>query len=400
MRKATLRLTFTLATSAALIAGLLVACSGGPPTGSTSEQASASGGSSPCGGAVAKVALSKVGMKACSADNTSNFGTSCAGGKAEYWCADFAKSVWSAQGADVSGLNSSSNSFLTYGNTNGTFSTTPAVGDAVLFSSTAGGTSAAHVGLVTAVNPDGSINTVSGDWGGTSGNFAATASVKQVNGIPSGVGSTSSYTRQYVIGYVAPKGVATSSGGDTPQSITEGDGDGGAAEPCTCADGGTEGGSEAGGGNEGGAGSEGGMGGEGGAYAFVMPRSPGRHHAVVLAQDATTSIPIEWHLAAGVEPSADLFVEAGGRVVLQISSIGDHPFVRAGLEAVPLEEGSPYVLNFARSGGSASVTLARPGGEVVLRAQVAVGEGNSEPPTADVVLPDSFWRRSVVSDEL
>jgi hypothetical protein len=142
------------------------------------------------------------------------------------------------------------------------------------------------------------------------------------------------------------------------------------------------------------------MGGEGGAYAFVMPRSPGRHHAVVLAQDATTSIPIEWHLAAGVEPSADLFVEAGGRVVLQISSIGDHPFVRAGLEAVPLEEGSPYVLNFARSGGSASVTLARPGGEVVLRAQVAVGEGNSEPPTADVVLPDSFWRRSVVSDEL
>ncbi|HEY9243491.1 MAG TPA: PKD domain-containing protein [Streptosporangiaceae bacterium] len=95
----------------------------------------------------------------------------------EPWCSDFAKWVWQRAGvtADMNTLNAGSVSFydwgLGQGETMPVDGGTPAVGDAIVFfppgTVTATGY-ADHVGIVTAVNADGTIDMVNGDFLGAS----------------------------------------------------------------------------------------------------------------------------------------------------------------------------------------------------------------------------------------
>ncbi|HEU5420611.1 MAG TPA: PKD domain-containing protein, partial [Streptosporangiaceae bacterium] len=94
----------------------------------------------------------------------------------EAWCSDFAKWVWQQAGvtADMGIINAGSDSFYGWGASQGEAmpadSGTPEPGDAVVFyppgpvSATA---YADHVGIVTSVNADGTINMANGDFLGT-----------------------------------------------------------------------------------------------------------------------------------------------------------------------------------------------------------------------------------------
>jgi CHAP domain len=126
--------------------------------------------------------MANVGLGACSTNSEGGtaFETSCDGngGEPEYWCADFAQWVWQEAGANTDGLDAAASTFYLYGQTNGTLHTTPSVGDAVVFNYM--DDYAEHVAIVVVVNADGSIETVSGDWGGTGSTEAAFASTSQV----------------------------------------------------------------------------------------------------------------------------------------------------------------------------------------------------------------------------
>ena len=165
--------------------------------------------------AIAALALANVGQGACTTNTLGGdaFGTSCTGngGAPEYWCADFALWVWSSAGvANVAGLTAAAGSFYVYGENNGTLSNTPAVGDAVVFDYQGGGV-ADHVAIVTQVNADGTIVSVSGDWAGQSGseaNFASTSSVVlNVPAYAGAVGSSPAVMEMTISGYVAPAGL-------------------------------------------------------------------------------------------------------------------------------------------------------------------------------------------------
>lgn len=188
-------------------------------------------------GEVAALALANVGKGAgiCSqADPAPNslgglaYGSSCTGngGDAEYWCADFAKWVWqNASGStitDVDDLNPGAVSFYNYGIDHGTLHTDPAyrpqVGDAVIYNvvlkpGSSYGAYADHVGLVTAVGPDGSIQTVNGDFGGVSGYgeayFARTSTVvlKTIVADQVAVGSSPANVGMTISGYSTPLGL-------------------------------------------------------------------------------------------------------------------------------------------------------------------------------------------------
>ena len=95
--------------------------------------------------------------------------------KSEFWCADFAKWVWAQAGvtSDLSVLTPSAASFYTWGKDHGESmaedATNPAAGDAVVFypGTSPNGTYADHVGIVTAVNSNGTVNLVNGDFLGS-----------------------------------------------------------------------------------------------------------------------------------------------------------------------------------------------------------------------------------------
>ena len=91
----------------------------------------------------------------------------------EAWCSDFAKWVWQRAGvtADLNTLNAGSVSFydwgLDQGETMPADGGTPAVGDAIVFfppGTITPDSYADHVGIVTAVNADGRIDMVNGDF--------------------------------------------------------------------------------------------------------------------------------------------------------------------------------------------------------------------------------------------
>jgi PKD domain/CHAP domain/Fungal fucose-specific lectin len=95
----------------------------------------------------------------------------------EAWCSDFAKWVWQQAGvtAGMNTLNAGSDSFYDWGLDQGESmpvdAGTPAAGDAVVFfppGPITPATYADHVGIVTAVNPDGTVNMVNGDFLGAS----------------------------------------------------------------------------------------------------------------------------------------------------------------------------------------------------------------------------------------
>jgi len=91
----------------------------------------------------------------------------------ETWCSDFAKWVWQQAGVtvDMNTINAASLTFYTWGQQQGETmtadSTTPAVGDAVLFyppGQANAGIYSDHVGIVVGVNSDGTVNLVNGDF--------------------------------------------------------------------------------------------------------------------------------------------------------------------------------------------------------------------------------------------
>jgi hypothetical protein len=167
------------------------------------------------GNAIASLALANVGGMACAKNSLggSAFGSSCTGngGSPEYWCADFALWVWANAGvSDVGGLDAAAGSFYVYGQNHGTLKSTPSVGDAVVFDYQGGGV-ADHVALVTQVNSDGTIETVSGDWNGDSGTEAQFASTSHVvlnsPAYPGTDGSTPSIMGMTISGFISPVGL-------------------------------------------------------------------------------------------------------------------------------------------------------------------------------------------------
>jgi hypothetical protein len=127
-----------------------------------------------------------------------------------------------------------------------------------------------------------------------------------------------------------------------------------------------------------------------------------RRHGVALASGDSTTVPFTWHDASGLAPPADLWVESAGKPVLQVSSVDGHPFVRAGLDIAPLQAGVNYRLVLTRQGNVVNASLVHdlsPEGDVVLRTQVHVDDKRvaENAPVADIMLPASFWRSSVVT---
>ena len=163
---------------------------------------------------IAQIALENLGGKACGTNSTGGKGyeSSCYGngGQPEYWCSDFAKWVWKTAGAKVDGLTAAAGSFYCYGQKNGTLSSTPKVGDAVVYNYQ-GNCWADHVALVTEVHPNGNIVTVSGNWGGQSGSqahFSSTSSVKlNTPAYPGVVGAYSNTMGMKISGFISPSGL-------------------------------------------------------------------------------------------------------------------------------------------------------------------------------------------------
>ena len=139
------------------------------------------------------------------------FDSSCHGngGHPEYWCADFARWVWARGGVvDTGQLTAAAGSFYVYGQHHHSLHAAPAVGDAAVFGYQGGGV-ADHVAIVTKVNGDGTIETVSGDWNGQSGTEAHFASTSHVvlnaPAYAHHVGSTPAIMGMRISAFVAPR---------------------------------------------------------------------------------------------------------------------------------------------------------------------------------------------------
>jgi hypothetical protein len=193
------------------------------------------------GALVASLAEANVGLGACSTNSQGGtaFETSCDGngGQPEYWCADFAQWVWQQAGANTNGLDAAAQSFYDYGQNNGTLGNTPAVGDAVVFNN---GNGIHHVAIVTQVNGNGTIETVSGDWEGDSGSESEFASTSHVvlnaPAYESTVGSEPSIMGMTIAGFIAPVFDGSSPPPSSPSCVVPATGDQGTCiDRSTCA---------------------------------------------------------------------------------------------------------------------------------------------------------------------
>jgi hypothetical protein len=164
---------------------------------------------------IADLAHANLGKGACSENSRGSraFDSSCTGngGEPEYWCADFARWVWTKAGAaDTDELDAAAGSFYTYGERHHTLSGNPRVGDAVVFDYHGGGV-ADHVAIVTQVNANGTIETVSGDWGGQSGSEAHFSSTSHVvlnaPAYHGAIGSRPAIMGMTISGFVSPVGL-------------------------------------------------------------------------------------------------------------------------------------------------------------------------------------------------
>jgi hypothetical protein len=212
MRNRTVLLTSLLLSTTGCLADVGFGNDPGPATGTKSNVAS--------GGDLAGLALANVGGTACGTNSLGgdSFFSSCSGngGQPEYWCADFARWVWDNNGVDTSELSAAAGSFYVYGQNHGTLSNTPTVGAAVVFDY-AGGGYADHVAIVTQVNGDGNIESVSGDWNGDDGTeaqFSATShAILNAPAYDSRVGDEPGAIGMTISGYILPDGVAGGGGG-------------------------------------------------------------------------------------------------------------------------------------------------------------------------------------------
>ncbi|MFD7258118.1 CHAP domain-containing protein [Streptomyces sp. NPDC059874] len=127
-----------------------------------------------------------------------NQSSSCSNGQRTHaWCADFAGWVWARNGVKNLGtLNDMALSFYTYGEKNGTLSSTPHVGDAVVYNY-GGSYSDDHVAIVTGVSGD-NVTITGGNQGGYPGHVStATTTNWRVGQSPWG---------QRISGYISPAG--------------------------------------------------------------------------------------------------------------------------------------------------------------------------------------------------
>jgi hypothetical protein len=187
-------------------------------------------------------------------------------------------------------------------------------------------------------------------------------------------------------------GLNDSSAADAGSS-TEGGasgGEGGSLEGGNNEAGSTEGGNGEGGDVDGGANGDSGE--SDGSYAFLAKEGPSQRRLIELTQGATETVAFEWRSASGLAPPADLWIEADGRPALQLSSVGDAPFVRAGLELVPIRPGETYHLVFAREADATRVELVDATDQVLLHTRIVSAS------RTELVLPSSFWRTSITLD--
>jgi len=218
------RTTAFAAAATCALGALAMGCSGAP----ASEDATSETSSDVTSGTIASIALANEGKGACSTNSRGGrgFDSSCTGngGLPEYWCADFARWVWAQAGAkDTSQLTAAAGSFYVYGENHGTLSHTPEVGDAVVFNYRGGGY-ADHVALVTKVDSNGTIETISGDWDGQSGSEAHFSSTSHVvldaPAYPGKVGDTPGVMGMTISGFVKPVGLSNSKPTAIPQRPT------------------------------------------------------------------------------------------------------------------------------------------------------------------------------------
>ena len=194
-----------IASLACALVGALTGCSGAEDgTGDSTEDVTSA--------SIVSIAKANAGKGACSTNSHGGkgFDSSCTGngGLPEYWCADFARWVWARAGVLHTGeLTAAAGSFYVYGQHHGTLSKTPHVGDAVVFDYHGGG-SADHVAIVTQVNSNGTIETMSGDWDGQSGSEAHFASTSHVilntPAYSHAVGSKPAEMGMTISGFIAP----------------------------------------------------------------------------------------------------------------------------------------------------------------------------------------------------
>ncbi|WP_371616487.1 CHAP domain-containing protein [Streptomyces sp. NBC_00454] len=137
-------------------------------------------------------------------DGGPNQTNSCSGGvTAHAWCADFAGWVWSRNGVTgLSSLDDRAASFMDYGKKYGTISSTPHVGDAVVFNYN-GSSYADHVALVTGVS-GGTVTLTGGNQGNRPGHVSTASTTSwHVGEKPWGANG------QTISGYVSPAGSST-----------------------------------------------------------------------------------------------------------------------------------------------------------------------------------------------
>ncbi|MEU8775010.1 CHAP domain-containing protein [Streptomyces sp. NPDC048606] len=154
------------------------------------------------GGAIAATARGEEGNGACAHGGYvggPNQNSSCVNGRtAHAWCADFAGWVWARNGVrNLGTLSDLALSFYTYGEKNGTLSSTPHVGDAVVFNY-GGGYSDDHVALVTGFDGT-TVTFTGGNQGGGQGRVTTNrTSSWRVGQVPWG--------SQRISGYISPAG--------------------------------------------------------------------------------------------------------------------------------------------------------------------------------------------------
>lgn len=149
---------------------------------------------------IVTIANANLGHHACDTNSAGEQGynSSCTGanGSPEPWCADFAEWTWAQAGYNVAGLTPAAGSFGQYG---AGLHSDPQVGDVVLFNYD-GSSYADHVAIVTAVNPDGTIESIGGN---EVTNDPSTSSVNH-DGPYSGAVGSSDYWGMPISGYVSP----------------------------------------------------------------------------------------------------------------------------------------------------------------------------------------------------
>ncbi|MFJ8016535.1 CHAP domain-containing protein [Streptomyces sp. NPDC096339] len=127
-----------------------------------------------------------------------NQNNSCSGGVTDHaWCADFAGWVWARNGVTgLATLDDRAASFMDYGKKYGTLSSTPHVGDAVVYNYN-GGSYADHVALVTGISGN-TVTITGGNQGGRPGHVSTYSTTSwHVGDSPWG---------QRISGYISPNG--------------------------------------------------------------------------------------------------------------------------------------------------------------------------------------------------